>query len=233
MRFGARGATSAVVRLHQLALVGFVLLAALAVHEFVRMAMTAEQKRVCTPLCALGPAYADLDRVAPDFDLPSLDGERVRLGDLRGRVVVLNFWTQSCQPCQEELPSLAALAEAAAARGIAVVTVSTDDDTKDTRDTLQRWLGRPAPFLVLHDPEATVVTGKFGTRLYPETWILDREGVIRARFDGARDWAEPMVLELLDTIGERQRCQVRFADGRRVSGPPDVCAGPWPVVTGS
>jgi len=130
------------VRALHLAELAFVVFAALAVHGFVRMAMRAEQRRLCAPLCALAPAYAGVDRTAPDFDLPTLTGERVRLSDYRGRVVVLNFWTRSCQPCRQELPSLAALADGAAARGLAVVTVATDDEAEAVREILAPcWAG--------------------------------------------------------------------------------------------
>ncbi len=217
------------MRALHLAELAFVVFAALAVHGFVRMAMRAEQRRLCAPLCALAPAYAGVDRTAPDFDLPTLTGERVRLSDYRGRVVVLNFWTRSCQPCRQELPSLAALADGAAARGLAVVTVATDDEAEAVREILGALLGRPPPFVVAHDPEAAVVTGRYGTRLYPETWIIDPRGVIRARFDGARDWTDPMVAELLEGIREPQRCALAFAGGRPLHGPRWACEGLSPV----
>lgn len=216
------------MRALHLAELAFVVLAALAVHGFVRMAMRSEQRRVCAPVCALAPAYAGTNRTAPDFELPTLTGERVRLSDFRGRVVVLNFWTRSCQPCREELPALAALADGAAARGFAVVTVATDDEIEAVREILGALLGRPAPFVVAHDPEAAVVTGRYGTRLFPETWIIDPRGVIRARFDGARDWTEPLVADLLELTQERQRCGIEFSGGRPLSGPRWACQGLLP-----
>jgi len=220
------------VRALHLAELAFVGLAAVAVHAFVRMAMRAEQRRVCAPLCALAPAYAGINRTAPDFELPTLTGERVRLSDYRGQVVVLNFWTRSCQPCREELPALAALADGAAAGGFAVLTVATDDELEAVREILGALLGRPAPFVVAHDPEAAVVTGQYGTRHFPETWIIDPRGVIRARFDGARDWTAPLVADLLELVRERQRCGVEFSGGRPLSGPRWACQGLLPVGDG-
>jgi len=52
---------------------------------------------------------------------------------------------------------------------------------------------------VLFDPDKAVVRGKFGTRLYPETWVIDPEGVIRVRIDGGRDWASPVALEMIQS----------------------------------
>ncbi|MBN2192625.1 MAG: TlpA family protein disulfide reductase [Polyangiaceae bacterium] len=217
------------MRALKLAEYAFVLVAAVTVYRFVKVAVSAEQKRVCAPLCALGPAYAGTNRTAPDFDLPSLHGTRVRLSDYRGRVVVLNFWTRTCRPCREELPSLALLADSAEARGITVVTVATDDEPAQIEEVLRALLGRPAPFVVAHDPDGAVVTGRYGTRLYPETWVIDPHGVIRARFDGARDWSDPMVTELLSVSAERLRCGAGFASGLVTSGPRWACGEVTPT----
>jgi len=53
---------------------------------------------------------------------------------------------------------------------------------------------------VLLDPDAEIVTEKFGTKLFPETWFIDADGVIRARFDGERDWASPLVIDLAEGL---------------------------------
>src|SRR5512145_1080279 len=143
------------------------------------MAMTAEQRRVCTPVCELRPNYASRDRLAPDFDLPTTDGKRLRLADYRGKVVVLNFWTRTCQPCRQEMPALADLARVANARGdFAVITINTDDSAESAHEILSALLNGPPPFAVGLDPDRNVVTDQYGTRLLPETWIIDRKGVI-------------------------------------------------------
>jgi hypothetical protein len=53
---------------------------------------------------------------------------------------------------------------------------------------------------VLFDPDKSVVKGKYGTRLYPETWIIDRNGIIRFRIDGGRDWGSAIALELIESL---------------------------------
>ena len=202
----------------------FIIGAVLMVHGFARMAMTAEQRRLCTPVCALQPHYAAANRLAPDFELPTLDGATVRLSDFRGKVVVLNFWTRTCRPCREEMPALAELARKANQRDdVVVLTVNTDDSAESAREILESLLEGPIPFPVALDPERTIVTGRYGTRLLPETWFIDPEGIIRARFDGAVNWADPMVLTLIETLREPQRCDVEFSGGRAVAGPTDVC----------
>jgi peroxiredoxin len=136
------------------------------------------------------------DRLAPDFSLPSSGGGRWRMNDQRGKVVVMNFWTVTCQPCVEEMPSLVALASLVREReGVEVVTVSVDRDWETVRTVVPEG----SPLRVLLDPDRAVVRGKYGSSLFPETWIIDPDGIIRVRIDGARDWSSPIALELIES----------------------------------
>lgn len=209
----------------QLLQLAFIAVAAAAVFFFVHVAQDSEGRRACVPLCALHPAYAGEDRLAPDFELPDLAGRKVRLADYRGKIVVLNFWTRTCQPCLEEMPALADLAKILKGRSdVALVTITTDESAEIAKQTLQAVLrsGDP-PFPVLVDAESAVVAGKFGTRLFPETWVIDADGVIRARFDGARDWSNAMVLDLLRSIAHPASCGAVIHGGRPVPGSPVTC----------
>lgn len=212
-------ATPRSVQFPQIAQLGFVVLTALGVHGFVTAARDGETRRACAALCALRPNYAASNRLAPGFELPSLDGGKVRLQDYRGKTVILNFWTKTCQPCLEEMPSIANLAKALQSHpGVALLTISTDESFEDVRATMQSVLGAQAPFPILLDPDAQVVTAKFGSKLFPETWFIDPEGVIRARFDGQRDWASPLTIDLANAIRFPIGCEVTFLGGRP-SGP--------------
>ena len=202
----------------------FVVGSALAVHAFVRMGMTAEQRRVCTPICRLQPEYAARNRLAPDFELPTMDGGMLRLSDYRGQVVILNFWTRTCPPCREEIPDLAELARTGRERGdFVVLTVNTDDSRESAQEILQALLGGPPPFPVALDPEREVVTGKYGTRLLPETWFIDKKGVIRTRFDGKRSWTDPMVTNLVDALGGIPPCRIELLNRKPIGGPAWIC----------
>jgi peroxiredoxin len=195
-----------------LAQVGFIGAAALGVYAFVGAAQHDMRRASCTALCKMRPAYAGLDRKAPDFELADMHGQRVKLSQYRGKVVVLNFWTQSCDPCKEEMPSLADLAKIGETRGdFVVLTVSTDAGPDAVRDLLKVLLnGQEPPFPVLFDPEIAVVKGRYGTTLFPETWIIDRDGVIRARFDGAKDWASPLAIEVIGKVAAGSTCPTEF-----------------------
>src|SRR5690606_18574229 len=94
------------------------------------------------------------DRLAPDFELPAADGSTFRLRDHRGKVLVLNFWTVTCQPCVEEMPSLIQLSRILRDRDdIELVTISTDRDW----DTVRTVVPEDAPMTVLLDPEREIV----------------------------------------------------------------------------
>jgi peroxiredoxin len=211
-------------QLGQLAQAAFILVAAFAVYSFVSTARDGERRRECGPLCHLQPNYAGENRLAPDFELPNLRSGKTRLSDFRGKVVILNFWTKNCRPCLEEMPSIGELAQQLRGEpNIVVVTVSTDESVQDVRDTLHSVLGGDPPFVAAVDPESSVVAGKYGTKLYPETWLIDPRGVIRARFDGARDWTSSMVLDLAKSLRDPLTCSVEFENGRTIGDEASVC----------
>jgi peroxiredoxin len=204
---------------------GFIVVAATAVYSFVSMAKDSETRRACVPVCAMRPTYAARNRMAPDFTLPDADGKQIKLSQYRGKTVILNFWTTTCQPCLEEMPSLADLAKVLAKRDdVVVLTVSTDLTKDVALSALQTLLHEPkVPFTVLFDPESTVVHDKFGTELFPETWVIDPKGVIRARFDGARDWSNALVFDLIESFARPVTCGLEFQAGKPVGVEAAIC----------
>jgi hypothetical protein len=132
------------------------------------------------------------------------------------------------------MPELAEFGQilAAANDKILLVTVSTDESAQDARQTLMSVLQdaksgvspeeyRP-PFVALVDSENDVVLGKYGTKLYPETWFIDPEGVIRARFDGPRDWSDALYLDLAESLLGPSSCRVSFPS-KSANGVPEQC----------
>jgi peroxiredoxin len=199
------------MKIGTVAQIAFILLSAVAVYAFVHSAQNDQRRTSCSALCTLQPAYAGRDRRAPDFELPDMNGAPVRLSSFRGKTVFLNFWTKTCQPCLAEMPSLAELAKITRGRkDMAVLTVSTDEGPDDVRDTLKVLLNSDPPFPVLFDPDSKIVRDRYGTRLFPETWIIDPEGIIRARFDGPIDWSESRPLEIGEMVQKSSGCPVEF-----------------------
>ena len=199
-----------------LAQLAFIALAAFGVYAFVRASMNDQRLSTCAAMCQLRPAYANTNRTVPDFELKDMQGRPVRFSSYLGKKpVVLNFWTKTCKPCLEEMPALAEMAQLLKPRGVEVITISTDEGPEDVKDTLNVLLeGREPPFVVLFDPDTEVVTDKFGTSMFPETWLIDGSGVIRARIDGARDWTSPIAMEVIEMIGRPIGCNVEFTRGR-------------------
>jgi peroxiredoxin len=199
----------------------FIVLSAIGVYSFVSAAREGEQRRVCSSVCSLSPDYAARNRSAPDFELSDLHGKKVRLSDYRGKVVILNFWTKTCAPCLEEMPSLGDLAKILNKYpNIELVTVTTDESAEDAKATLRSVLGEDAPFTTLVDAKDEVVRNHFGTRLFPETWFIDPQGVIRARIDGPRNWQSlaPLTIDFSKSIAGPASCDVEF-ERRAPKGP--------------
>lgn len=203
-----------------------ILLSAAGVWGFVMTARDGETRRTCTALCGLKPDYAGRNRTVPDFELPALDGKKVRMSSFRGKTVILHFWTKTCKPCLEELPQIASLAKAIKPYpNVALVTITTDETAEDAKATLESIIGSSNAFISLVDPGGDdVVVGKFGTKLFPETWFIDPDGVIRARFDGPRDWTGSLTLDLTQGLTSPIPCQVTYSAGRATGPFSELCA---------
>jgi peroxiredoxin len=127
-------------------------------------------------------------RAAPGFRLTALGGGEVDLESLRGRVIVLNFWATWCPPCVGEMPSLERLHKALGKEGLAVVGVSVDEDEA----VLRRFVDQhKLTFALLRDPGGRIASGEYHTTGYPETFVLDAQGVLREHYVGPADWATP------------------------------------------
>lgn len=176
----------------------------------------------CRTLCALRPDYAGSSRPIPSFSLKNVGGAVVTSDDLRGRVVLLNVWSSiAAAVVASEMPELAKLAAALRERSdVALVTIAAEDFPDHATDLLKRTLGDSAKYTVLVD-EGAKVAAKLGTVKYPETWLVDRSGVLRARFDGRRAWSSAKVLALLDATVKGSFCPAEIDQGY-ISGAGDA-----------
>ena len=109
-------------------------------------------------------------------------------------------------------------------KDVAVVTVSTDDTAQEAIDTLKSVLREPGTPLPRADGSRREDgAAKYGTSLYPETWIIDKDGVIRARFDGAREWSNAAVVELVNQIRGGGYCPAEARNGKFVGDSVRLC----------
>lgn len=180
------------------AIAGFALAAIYAGVRFGMAALDGEHRRAGALAAALRPDYQGNDRTAPDFTLSDRNGRPLTLASLRGKVVVLHFWSKDCPPCIEELAeSLPAYDEMLHDRSdIALVLVTVDEDWAAVSPFIRPGLRAP----VLFDPDRAVVERRYGTKLFPETWIIDRDGVIRARFDRTLEWTSAAFVHYVESF---------------------------------
>jgi cytochrome c biogenesis protein CcmG, thiol:disulfide interchange protein DsbE len=132
---------------------------------------------------------------APDFAL-TLNGKPAHLSDFRGKVVFLNFWATWCPPCVEEAPSLMELQTRIAPLGGTVLGVSVDDSA-DLYDAFLKQHGITYPNF--RDPTKKIPL-MYGTVMYPDTYIIDRQGRLVRKIIGAQDWNSPQMTDSINAI---------------------------------
>ncbi len=143
-------------------------------------------------------AVASGDR-APEFRLRTIDGGSVSLADLRGKVVMVHFWATWCPPCVEEIPTLDRLNHSLAGKDFLMLAVNEDEGGAEAVSSFiqQNRLNIP----VLMDPGSEVAR-LYGTYKLPETYIVDRLGVVRYKAIGPRDWTDASNMQVLRDIIE-------------------------------
>ena len=145
------------------------------------------------PGCDRGAHPANADRVASDFTVS--DGENtIRLANYRGKVVLLNLWWSQCPPCIQETPALEQLHHDRP--DLAILAVSIDEDPVSYRRFLNRF---HVDLNTVRDPDQTVAK-MYGTDGWPETYIIDRKGVIRRKIVGDPDWSNPEIRNYLNSL---------------------------------
>src|SRR5512139_1358249 len=151
------------------------------------LGLTACSEPATTP--AAGPAGPPVvGGQAPDFTLTDMSGRSVSLADLRGKVVIVNFWATWCPPCRAEMPSMEALHRELADEGLVLLAVNIE---KDGRKSVPTFLaGNPHSFPILFDDQE-VVQKRYGVFKFPESFVIRKDGTIDDKVIGAIDWAHP------------------------------------------
>ncbi|MDQ7005238.1 MAG: redoxin domain-containing protein [Ghiorsea sp.] len=133
------------------------------------------------------------DAVKP-INLPNLQGQLQGLP--KGKVVLLNFWATWCPPCREEVPSMVRLYDQFKDQGFEIVAVSVD---KRYDDVVQFVAEQNMTFMVLHDVDSTV-SQNYGVFRYPESFIVDRNGVVRQHLGGAVEWMDAEYVDYIEKL---------------------------------
>ena len=139
-------------------------------------------------------------KTADDFSV-TFDGKPQHLSDLRGKIVILNFWASWCPPCKDETPGLNKLQKYIESRNGVILGVSADEDP----DAYTRFLSSEhVSFPTYRDPttkgSASDIARAYGTSVYPETYIIDRRGKIARKFVGFQQWDSAEMLAYFDSL---------------------------------
>ncbi|BCR05516.1 thioredoxin [Desulfuromonas versatilis] len=134
---------------------------------------------------------------ALDFALKNMQDEVVTLAQMQGKVVLLNLWATWCPPCLAEMPSMEKLNRVMAGEDFVMLAVNVE---ADGRETVGEFLKKqPHSFTVLLDTDAEV-QARYGVYRFPESFIIDRNGIIVKHVIGARDWAAPDMVSYLQSL---------------------------------
>ena len=128
------------------------------------------------------------------FSLPDLQGKLQGLPE--GKVVLLNFWATWCPPCRKEVPSMVKVYNQLKDKGLEIVAISVDK----RRDDVVKFVEEQGMnFTVLHDVDSKVAH-QYSVFRYPETFIIDRKGVVRQHLTGAVEWMDDEFYQYLETL---------------------------------
>ena len=142
--------------------------------------------------CGESPV-ATVGKQAPDFDTVDLKGDVWSLSKLKGQVVFLNFWATWCPPCREEMPSMERLYAKLPKEKFEMIALFNKDDPAAVKNFVAK-LGITFPIL---SDEYNFAGTKYGLTGLPETFIIDKQGVIQEKYIGSVEWDSPEIVDML------------------------------------
>ncbi len=143
------------------------------------------------------PATVFSGKTAPDFSLKSLDGKVYRLSDLKGKVVVLNFWASWCPDCLEEMPSLQKAYNSLNKDGLVVLGISIDRKREKVSELVRKL---KITYPILLDSKGEVFIKKYTVIGLPSTFIIDKNGEISERIIGRYDFNSDGFIEKIQRL---------------------------------
>ena len=153
------------------------------------------------PFASLKMSRLPAGSMAMPFELTSLEGKVIRLSDLAGKVVLVNFWATWCGPCKEEMPSLARLQRQLDPKKFILLTVTTDLQRQGIAQFLSH-AGVTLPVLFDEDQE---VSRSFMVRGLPTTVVVGRDGTLLGRAVGPRVWDSPEAVAMIRQAMEQPK----------------------------
>ncbi len=143
--------------------------------------------------CGQGPTVAEVGKPAPDFTLVDNKGKTWTLSELRGQVVFINFWATWCPPCRKEMPSMQRLHTILPENKFTMLAILNNDNLI-LANSFATKLGITIPIL---DDQNNQVGRDYGLTGVPETFIVDKQGILREKFIGPAQWDAPGYIQML------------------------------------
>jgi cytochrome c biogenesis protein CcmG/thiol:disulfide interchange protein DsbE len=148
------------------------------------------------------PQFSILDRMqkegVPPLELPRVKGPDLKLSELKGKIVIVNFWASWCNPCVQEFPSFIELIKHYKGE-VVLVAVSTDEDRSDMEAFLKVFKIPMAGIEVLMDPKR-VTADAWGVGKIPESFLIGRDGKLIRKIAGIDNWATPDAFSYFDGL---------------------------------
>lgn len=139
------------------------------------------------------PTPKAIGKPAPDFVLKDTKGKTWRLSELRGKVVFVNFWATWCPPCRSEMPSMQDLSQSLSPKSFQMLAILSNDQA-EVAEKFAVGIGFAAPILL--DPENRA-SKAYGITGVPETYIVDKQGILREAVIGPLHWNSPEARQML------------------------------------
>jgi thiol-disulfide isomerase/thioredoxin len=138
---------------------------------------------VCAALFVGAVSAKDVGKAAPAFELPAAGAQKVRLADLKGRVVLVDFWASWCAPCKQSFPWMNEMQAKYGPKGLTIIGINVDKKREDADKFLA---GTPAKFTVAYD-SAGKVAESYQPQGMPTSFLIGADGVVRAMHVGFRE----------------------------------------------
>jgi peroxiredoxin len=133
---------------------------------------------------------------APPFTVKDLSGRDISLSSFRGKTILLNFWATWCPYCREERGFLNSLHREYKEKGLTIIAISTD---RSPEKVLSYVKSTPMDFVLLHDHSKDAAS-RYGVYSLPTSFLIDKEGVVKHKLMGLRNWTEKSSKKLIETL---------------------------------
>ncbi len=146
--------------------------------------------------------YSLLDKMekegVPDFELPRTDGSKFSLSEVRGKVVIVNFWASWCNPCVQEFPSFIELIKRF--NGEVVLVAISTDEVREDMDIFLKAFGLPKTNIHMLWDKDRAIADRYGVGKIPESFLVARDGKLLRKVAGIDNWATPEAIAFFENL---------------------------------